>query len=79
MLKCGKCLYGIKSGKGHICGYCFYTGRSRGCEAEECEKFEKMNAEKRGRLESFNHRTLKLDYDECQRYICDRVRKGIEG
>ena len=49
---CRKCLYVTKVvGNNYACGYCLFTGHMRGCDPENCTKFEKMDKKKREWLE----------------------------
>lgn len=38
--KCGRCKYSIKMGTVTTCNYILVTGRMRGCEIENCTKYE---------------------------------------
>lgn len=38
--KCGRCKYSIKMGTVTTCNYILITGRMRGCEIENCTKYE---------------------------------------
>lgn len=79
MIKCRNCLYATTMvGKKYACGYCLFTGHMRGCDVDNCTKFEKKNKKDRTRLEkSFSYVSGKKD-DEYVKYMGEVLTKGRE-
>lgn len=42
--------------KGIYCGYLFYTGEMRNCDAENCARYRRMNKAERVKLEKYGGR-----------------------
>lgn len=63
---CRKCLYATKMlGNNYACGYCLFTGHMRGCEVDNCTKYEKRTKKNRSKLErEFNYVSGKKENDE---------------
>ncbi len=64
----------------YACGYCLFTGMARGCDPENCTKFEMMDKQKREWLERSKTGFCKpknVD-DVYVRYIGEQKRKGRE-
>lgn len=76
---CRKCLYVTKmAGNYYACGYCLFTGKRRGCDPENCAKFEKMDKKKRESLERDFRTIVKNRESEYVHYISEKKRKRRE-
>lgn len=54
-MKCKTCLFhaSMPGIKGIYCGYLFYTGEMRNCDAEDCARYRRMNKAERAKLEKY--------------------------
>ena len=76
---CRKCLYVTSMwGQKYACGYCLFTGKMRGCDPEDCIKYEKMDKKKREWLERDFRTVVKSRQSEYEHYISEKKRKGRE-
>ena len=76
---CRSCLYVTSMwGQKYACGFCLFTGKSRGCEIEDCTKYEKRTKEKRKKLESEIRTIVKREKNEYVSYIGEIISKGKE-
>ena len=75
---CRKCLYVTRMAGIYTCGYCLFTGKMRGCDPENCEKFEKMDKNKREWLERDFRTIVKSRQSEYSHYISEKKRNGRE-